>query len=87
MRRYFKVSEIKWDPERASGYIWNGPAFDSLPSTQNFLSIEECENIETALKDTLLESYGYRVESLTYIEMTKEEADREAMFLLLGAVF
>ena len=86
MRRYFKVTEIKW-----GSYLhecnWHEIRRQSLPVDQNFLTIEDIGgDISEAICEELTNTYGYSVDSIKFVEMTEEEADKQAIFLLLGTI-
>ena len=86
MRRYFKVTEIVWG-RYLNKCDWHEVRRETLPTDQNFLMLENVEtDISDALKKELVNTYGYDVDSLNYIEMSEEEADKEAIFLLVGHV-
>ncbi|MBR2506550.1 MAG: hypothetical protein IKB70_06475 [Bacilli bacterium] len=71
MRRYFKVTDIKW-PEHAK----------IKPKEIRFLSLDN-ETIEKLFLD------GYKMIPLEYklTEMTKEEADKEALHIIINGIY
>lgn len=71
MRRYFKVTDIKW-PEHAK----------IKPKEIRFLSLDD-ETIEELFLD------GYKMIPLEYklTEMTKEEADKEALHVIINGIY
>lgn len=71
MRRYFKVTNIKW-PENAK----------IKPKEIRFLSLDD-ETIEELFLD------GYKTIPLEYelTEMTKEEADKEALRVIINGIY
>lgn len=85
-RRYFRVYKICWNPEKVSIPTWMKSSVEKLPTEQNFILLEECEDVEKKLKETLCEYFGYKVDSLEYTELTKEEAENAALLLLIGAI-
>lgn len=86
MRRYFKVTEIKWG-KYLHKCDWHEIRRQSLPADQNFLTIEDIDgDISKAICEELTNTYGYSVDSVKFIEMTEEEADKQAIFLLLGTI-
>ena len=87
MRRYFSVKEIKWKPGKQQGADWHVAKFNNLPTDINFISLEDPVDIDEAFRATFLETYGYNVESYEYTELSEEEADKQAIFVLLGGCF
>lgn len=71
MRRYFKVTDIKW-PKHVK----------IKPKEIRFLSLDD-ETIEELFLD------GYKTIPLEYklTEMTKEEADKEALHAIINGIY
>lgn len=86
MKRYFNVTKIKWG-KYLHKCSWHEIHRDELPSEQNFLTLEDIHmDIYKALCDELTATYGYEVESIEFIEMSEEEADKQALFILLSCI-
>ena len=84
MHRYFSVEQIKWKPGKKQGADWHVTRFNNLPTDINFISLENPTDLDADLRSTLLETYGYCVDSFECIELTEEQANERALFLLLG---
>ena len=86
MRRYFNVTKIKWG-KYLHNCDWHEIRRASLPTEENFLALENIEtDIYKVLCDELTATYGYEVKSIDFVEMSEEEANKQALFILLPGI-